>query len=103
MQRTYYIINKETGARLCQDNKWRTFAHNGTFSSCVKVWKRKGWAWRKAFRIGRKSVFVLGLDENLVMDAAGHIYDETRGENKHVGHCLEMSPKILFKNNQEIT
>ena len=35
----FVVKHPETGARLCGDNRWREFAHFGTFRSCVKTYK----------------------------------------------------------------
>jgi len=90
----YYVINKDTGARLCQDNRWREFAGFGTFSSCAKVYRSRGWAERRVERY--RHAMVLGLASHLVIDAAGMIFDESEeGQSKLVGHCLDMKPRII--------
>lgn len=93
-EKMYYVIHSETGARLCQDGRWREHhAPFGTFSSCVKVYKQRGWAERRANRLGNTAM-VLFLARHLEMDAAGHVYDE--GQNsKRIGHCLDMKPRRI--------
>lgn len=33
------VVCPATGRRLCQDNRWRSFANFGTYRECVKVFK----------------------------------------------------------------
>jgi hypothetical protein len=80
---THYVINRVTGARQCQDGKWREFAGFGTYPECVKVWRQKGWAvrrmqklnWRTGDDAERNVATVLSLPADKVMDAAGNILD----------------------------
>lgn len=73
----HYVINEDTGARMCQDGRWRDFANFGTFRSHVKVWRHQGWAVRKMdilnIRVGRTVAYVLSLPRSQVMDAGGHV------------------------------
>ncbi len=82
----YYVINQETGARLCQDNSWRTFANFGTYPSCVKVWRMKIWAERSA--VIRRHAVVFELPDGQFLDAGGAILqrDEKSGNHTLVGH-----------------
>lgn len=76
----HYVINEDTGARMCKDGKWRTFANFGTFQSNVKVYRKKGWAARRMdilnCRAGRTVAYVLSLPRGTAMDASGR-YDTT--------------------------
>ena len=64
-----YIIN-DAGMRLCQDNKWRSFANFGTFPECVKVYRRLCAAETKANKIKGK---VVQLSAGMEVDAVGKI------------------------------
>lgn len=77
---TIIVIHPETGARLCQDNRWRTFANFGTFPSCVKEYSYP----RAALNAGaRYRGTPAGFDQTLArvvhlhagdsMDSAGNI------------------------------
>jgi len=76
----HYVINENTGARLCQDGKWRNHANFGSTPSCVKKWNDKGWAIRKMNQLNQKSTcpiaYVLTLPENQYMDASGKVFTE---------------------------
>lgn len=37
---------------LCNDNLWRIFVHYGTFPECVRVYRVRGFAERKARKLG---------------------------------------------------
>lgn len=93
MSSHHYIINKDTGARLCRDGCWREFAYFGTSKSCVKVYRTSGWAIRGAERIGNS--MVLSLASRMVMDASGEIFESVNGQNKSRGNCLDMKPKVI--------
>jgi len=71
----WMVIHPETGARLCKDHKWRNFALFGTYSSCVKFYKRKGNAQRVAdrFRVNGQT-HIICLMEDETMDASGKIW-----------------------------
>ena len=73
----WVVLHPETGARLCKDNKWRRFAMFGTYSSCVKIYKRQGNAQNKANRVrvnGKTQIKRVFDDES--MDASGKISKE---------------------------
>lgn len=90
----HYIVNKDTGARLCKDGRWREFASFGTYSSCVKVYRQSGWAERRVVSVSH--AMVLSLASHMIMDASGQIFDESeQGQSKLVGHCLDMKPRII--------
>jgi hypothetical protein len=89
----FVIVNKGiglNGARLCKDGKWREFACFGTYPSCVKEFKLKGWAeraaqkcrhseqirhWKDGTKLPREIV-VIGPEEGKVMDACGRMVEE---------------------------
>ena len=74
------IVRDSDGARLCQDNKWRTFCSFGTFSSCVKQYHSKGYAQRKASQLcerGNGSITMQFLYPDRQMDASGKILQES--------------------------
>lgn len=41
---------------LCKDNLWRIFVHYGTFPECVRVYRVRGFAERKARKLGGRVV-----------------------------------------------
>lgn len=59
--------------RLCQDNKWRTFANFGTYPECVKEYKSLGHARRKAKRVKGE---VVQIPEGVTVEAGGYAYDD---------------------------
>lgn len=69
--RMYLIINAEN-QRLCQDNRWRGFANFGTTPGCVKEYKSKGHAERKAKRIKGS---VVSIPNGYTVDAGGTVFD----------------------------
>ncbi|RDJ34932.1 MAG: hypothetical protein DWQ19_08850 [Crenarchaeota archaeon] len=71
----YIIIDKTTKARLCCDFLWRTFANFGTYNSCVKFYKSKAAAIKRAKRLNCQPM-VLGLPEDLHLDAGGNCWFE---------------------------
>jgi len=83
----YYIIDKATGARLCKDGMWRSFANFGTFKENVKSYNRKGWALRRIKAIGNGHI--LSLDKGWAMDACGNVWDENSNVSG-VKDCREM-------------
>lgn len=83
----YYIIDKATGARLCKDGKWRTFANFGTFKENVRVYRSKGWALRKIKDQGNGHL--LSLADGWTMDAGGKVWDENSNVSG-VKDCREM-------------
>jgi len=67
------IINQYRN-RLCQDGRWRGFAHFGTDSDCVKVYRSMGHAKRKALKIDGIVIEIPELPEgNVSVDAAGKV------------------------------
>jgi len=64
-----YIIQKD-GYRLCKDNKLRSFAMFGTFSSCVKIYSRISFAQKAAKKIGGE---IICLKKGESMDASGKV------------------------------
>ena len=74
----WVILNPETGARLCKDNKWRNFAMFGTFKECVKTYKRQGNATNCAFKFAVNGFFrIICIHEGEYMNASGCIYKDT--------------------------
>lgn len=61
------LIINATGARLCQDNCWRSFANFGTYPECVKEYRSLGHAFRRAKRIKGRVVLI----EDGTIDASG--------------------------------
>lgn len=58
--------------RLCQDGRWREHANFGTFSSCVKVYKRRG----PAVRIAKSQKALLAeVPVGYTVNAAGQVND----------------------------
>ncbi len=82
----YYLINRETGARLCKDGSWRTFAGFGTYRECVKSWRTRCWAERSA--LVRSKAEILELPDGQFLDAGGAILqrDEKSGNDTLIGH-----------------
>lgn len=72
-----YLIINSTGMRLCEDLRWRSFANFGTYSECVKEYKRKFCAIKIAKRYGGSVVLI---PENHTVDASGSVFDETFNE-----------------------
>lgn len=67
-----YIINND-GYRLCNDDRWRTFAMFGTPQSTVKLFRVMGWAIKKAKRLKAR---VVELPDDVTVDAAGNLSRE---------------------------
>ena len=98
----WYVIHPDTGERLCKDNKWRGFACFGTYSSCVKPYKRKGNAERVAhkFRVNGVS-HIINVSEGEYMDASGKIFDEkTNRLKRDVMNSRRINP---FRPKQEVS
>ena len=85
--RHHYVIHEDTGARYCKDGKWRLFAQFGTYSSCVQIWKKEGFALRKMRQLNRFATvaYVLSLPDHHYMDASGNIYD-SNDNDRHIGN-----------------
>jgi len=77
---TIIVVHPETGARLCNDNRWRTFANFGGYPECVKTYRYA----RAALNAGAKYrgtpangdqtlASVVHLHEGDTMDAAGNV------------------------------
>ena len=71
----HVIVHENTGARLCKDSLFRTFACFGTFPECVKVWKSEAWARRRQDKLDRLGIetAVVTVPKDQTMDAAGNI------------------------------
>ena len=65
------IITDPEGRRLCRDGLVRGFAPWGTYPICVKTYKSKAWAFRRAREIGG---YALEIPEDVTMDATGRAY-----------------------------
>ncbi len=65
------VVCPFTGARLCNDNQWRTFAHFGTGRTCVKEYRSATWALKAGARYRRLPE---GWVENDVRDIAKCIH-----------------------------
>jgi hypothetical protein len=69
--------------RLCQDKKWREFAHFGTFGSCVKVYKRRARAEQiatsqnalLAYHKKEQDVKVAEVPSGYTVNAVGDVFD----------------------------
>ncbi|MEA3479425.1 MAG: hypothetical protein U9R60_14645 [Bacteroidota bacterium] len=74
MKPLWFIVHPETGARLCQDKRWRMHAPLGTESNCVKFYKTHAWAEKIAwhFHVNGESL-IKALHSDEVLDAAGVI------------------------------
>ena len=74
------VVCPVTGARLCQDNRWRQHANFGTYPSCVKMWRLTHAALRAAERFrhpqntGPDVSLVVHLHDGDSMDASGRIF-----------------------------
>lgn len=78
------VINKD-GCRLCQDWKWRSFTHFGTYPECIKVYKHAGSAVRTAAKMGGRVVSVTS-DETVERSVeAGGVVIEKRPVPGHPG------------------
>lgn len=64
------LVVVRDGRRLCQDGYLREFANFGTFPECVKEYRKRGWAERKAKEIGGQ---VVEIYRGQSMDASGNI------------------------------
>ena len=74
------VVCPATGRRLCWDNKWRNFAHFGTFRECVKEFRylasalKAGQRYRlPAARKTDTAASVIHLYDNDSMDASGKV------------------------------
>lgn len=63
------------GWRLCNDSKWRYFAHLGTTSFCVRFYRHRGHAERRAKKVGGTVVY---LEPTAELDAVGQITPEPK-------------------------
>lgn len=74
----YVIIDDETGARFCQDKRFREFCGFGTYPECVKVYKSRGWAlrWQDIFASRGRNVTVQEVKVGQAMDASGRIFTD---------------------------
>lgn len=66
----YFIVKNQF--RLCNDDRWREWAHLGSMSDCVRQFRRLWAARRKASRIGG---LVVELPVGWSLDASGRVYD----------------------------
>jgi len=71
-----YLILNHDNLRLCQDNCWRSFANFGTYPECVKEYRSRVWARRRA---NRSKGIVIEIPEGVTIDASGSVYD-TKGQ-----------------------
>lgn len=69
------IIYHEDGRRLCKDGYWRDFANFGDYPDCVKVYRNKPRARRRA--LDRKARLA-DIPDGFSVDACGRVYNETR-------------------------
>lgn len=73
------VVCPVTGDRLCKDMKWRSHANFGSYSSCVKIYKRIGNATKAGERYKHphnKTTYlslVITLNDGDSMDAAGKV------------------------------
>ena len=67
-----YFIKKDN-YRLCQDGKWREHVPFGSCGNCLKEYKRKAFASKKAEKVQGQVVEINTTFEN--MDAAGNIFE----------------------------
>lgn len=80
---TKIVVCPVTGDRLCRDNRWRSFANFGTYSSCVKTYRlthaalRAGERFRHPHNTGRDINLVICLHEGDSMDASGKVSRST--------------------------
>jgi hypothetical protein len=74
----FLIIREDNNYRLCQDNRWRGFAMFGTTPGCVKEYKSKGHAERKANRVKGT---VVAIPNGYSVDAGGNVFDENDKEH----------------------
>lgn len=73
----WIAVDPDSGARLCNDLKWRRHAHIGTTSTCVKKWRREHYAQRAAIRHRRckppNLAHLIALYDGDSLDASGVI------------------------------
>lgn len=60
----------EKNMRLCNDDHWRGWCHGGTTGDCVKTYRSKTWAEKKAKRV--KGI-VVEIPRGQAMNVAGQI------------------------------
>jgi hypothetical protein len=71
----WIVVHPETGARLCKDNKWRSFAMFGTPRWCVKTYKRLGNAQNAADRVRvNGKTHIIHIRDGETVDASGRIW-----------------------------
>lgn len=76
------LIVNQNKQRLCQDNRWRSFANFGTLKECVKEYSNLGHARRKAERVNGT---VVHIPKDAQIDSSGRVYREvevTPGYNR---------------------
>ena len=70
----WVVLNTATGARLCRDLKWRSHANFGTPRSCVKLFTRRKWAMKAAWRYRVQGLGTIRfIPDDQVMDASGKV------------------------------
>jgi len=91
----WIVIHPHTEARLCKDNKWREFAMFGTYPTCVKIFKSRGWAEKAAERFAINHEWkMVALGKGESMDASGRIF------SKDGTHMLLRSCRTAFEETQ---
>ena len=71
---TFVIVHPQNQARLCNDGKWRNKAFFGTFDVCVKTFKSRFHANKKASeKQFRGSTKIVSISKNDRMDEKGKI------------------------------
>jgi hypothetical protein len=74
-----YLVLDEFDSRLCKDGCFRHFAYFGTYPECVKIYRVRGWAIRRAQKHLKK--IVIRLPDGAIMDASGRI--RWKGRNRY--------------------
>ena len=91
-----FVVLNENFARLCKDDKFRSWANFGTYPSNVKFYKKKGWAEKKAKCYRGKVVQFQDTDqETYSMNASGdvHVYVEN---GSRFSHSLPLDNFVIY-------
>jgi len=95
----WIILHPVNGARFCKDNKWRTFALFGSYNSCVKTYKHKGHAQRKASQIAyrdsttNRQTYIVFVGKNQSIDASGLIIETIPSTQKGYVSYVKAEPE----------
>lgn len=73
------LRNDEDGSLYCRDGKMRTLAPLGTYSFCMKIWRKPGYALRAAEKFGLKNYTLIHFypENGETINQVGQVYTAT--------------------------